>query len=206
MLDDKRVPENRHELPIEVGRSVFTQARLESAKSLKELEKEFAFISPALLYTHGHLDKDVFQVFVNENKYFERVGVLDFNEPIFKLSSKTLVDWSRRLIIVERELLPHLVKYLNEIGILDREKESFFKALLYDLPILDPLWVLRKNPGSPQSVSVGVVGLDGNKCRWILRYPKVVYDPLCLPEPVQVPPVPGLAKEVKQRFFSGRDR
>lgn len=144
-----------------------------AAASLSDLAEDYAFFTHALLFTHGGLDVDPVQDFINEHPGEVGVFQLNFPRPIFSgLEQPAIRDssWNYALIGCpkENDQWRKLYDHIRGVGILDENHPKgalFGAATVKELEIVDPL-VLDKMAVLPDPVpvvTITVFGLDSNK-------------------------------------------
>lgn len=141
--------------------------QLAHSACLSDLAKDFVFFTPGLLFTHGELDRDPVQEFMNEAEGDPQIALLSFNRPVwdgfqFKDGRR---DWNHKLLGIERARWPALLQFLGGVGILDSNAKTFYRALPFSIMIVDPVIADRASvlPAPVPMVEVVVFGLDGNK-------------------------------------------
>ncbi len=145
---------------------VAAKAKIAAARSLTELEGDFVFFTHGLLFTRGGMDCDVVQEFINGRPRETLVSVLDLDDPLFNgMDGRVSGAWDRRLLLVEKEVWPDLLRAVGSTGILDRQEGTFYKVGTQEVPVPDVLRLHHAThvDGTPY-VKVQVFVLAGNKC------------------------------------------
>ncbi len=131
------------------------------AASLTELNADYVFFTPALLYTHGHLDKDVVQEWLNLQPDKPQVFVLTFEQLLFDGVGPA---WGHQLVCCDRPHWPSLQRHLATVGIADRVAGTISRAFVANLTMVDAM-VLQRTATLPEplpTVEIAAVGLRSN--------------------------------------------
>jgi len=154
----------------------FSRLRLGAAKTLAELTNDFVFFTPALLYTHGKLDRDIVQEFCNEAEGEPIVSVITFDKPIFRglqQGDNHCPDryWDHTLMAVPNLWALPLLQSIVAAALLDFDRRVYYRAKFQALTVVDPLFLQLGGVcgGRTPKVEIGFFCLAGNKQSWTIR-------------------------------------
>lgn len=173
------IPENS--LPVREGFSAASKEdkgpvksvalRVGAAKSLKELDRDYGFFTPALLYMRLRLrGVDPLHGFLRECPSATPF-TLSFNQPVFAgLELPGNKFWNHHLMAIERQHWDSLMQWAVSLTLSDPELGLVARVRPMMVRIVDPLFASR-NPflsAPPPMVEVGAFALDTNRgCVWI---------------------------------------
>lgn len=193
----------REDKPADVFEGPPLREKIPGAASLTELAKEYVFFSPGLLYTHGGLDRDPVQEFVNESPDDVQVAVMRFDKPLFNglRFADGRIDWNHMLLVAERGQWDALRKALGTVGIIDSKKKIFYRSVTTSVVIADPVIMDKATviPHPIPEVEVIVFALDGNTRQVLVAQPQTL---LGTPSVVIKNPQKETA-EFAKRLFAG---
>ena len=146
------------------------RAKVSAAATLGDLQQEYAFFSPALLYLKIAPQHDPFHDFCREQGRQVHLIRFEFLHPVFTGLEEPIGDthWNHTLLALE---LPDWNRYRSFVGTLafrDRAAGRLTRVRLQDLVILDP--VVRQKaavaPTRPALANVAALVLDTNHGCW----------------------------------------
>jgi hypothetical protein len=148
------------------------QLRFASAATLRDLNQEYAFYTPALIYMNIRLGgREPFVDFVQDYGKEVVPVTLRFNKPLF---SGLLVggegSWNYVLYGMEREHWEAYLQWMGPMTFLDRSTQLLARVRFRELEIADPLFFERCTilPPVCPTVPITVFCLDSNRGRcWI---------------------------------------
>lgn len=147
--------------------------KISGARCLGDLAKDYVFFTPGLLFTHGELDKDPVQEFMNEAEGDPQIAFMEFNRPVwngFRFKDGQ-AHWDHNLLAIERGRWEDLRKFLGGVGILDSKTKTFYRVVPFSVMVADPAVIDRAAviPVPVPMIEVVVFGLDGNKRRVVVQ-------------------------------------
>lgn len=156
------------------------QARVSAAATLKELDKEFAFYTPALVYTDIRLNGvDPYADFLNDRDGEVDSISIKFNMQIFDgMEVGSDGEWNHVLFGIDRSAWPDLAAFMGRIGFVDRDYNIVYRIRMQELDIPDPLFFDRAAvlPDKCPMVTIAAFVLDTSEGCTYLSTPKVVLE------------------------------
>ena len=149
--------------------------------NLADLVGEFVLFTHGLFFTHGDLDLDPVQEFVNAQEGESIVSLLTFDEPIIdwtrpahrleRCDYDSGIPWGHQLLAAERNCWQKLYRFLTGVAAIDRDRGMFWRAVPHPLIIADVLALKKKAvlPSPVPRVPITVFGLTGNLGRVMVR-------------------------------------
>lgn len=138
--------------------------RVGRAGSLKELEQEYGFFTPALLYLRVRLAGiDPLQTFIREYGKAAAAFTLNFDRPVFRgLAYGGNTYWNHHLMAVQREHWLPLMHWARSVAFLDPKTQLLTRVRPMLVTLADPLFLARASvlPSQLPVVDVGVLALD----------------------------------------------
>jgi hypothetical protein len=135
-----------HEAPPQQGDAP-PEAKPENAITLGQLVAEgFTLFTPALVVTHGLLDRDPVLEFNRTHQTedpAERPFQIDCDYPLFQdlgasLLNGSLIQWDRRLYGIVDENWPQIRDFIAAMGCYDIPRQHYAKVGFHELRIVDP--------------------------------------------------------------------
>lgn len=158
--------------------------RLQGAKSLTELSRDFKFFTPALMYLKVQLGGvDPLQNFLQEYGKLFTPYTLGFDKPVFGglESRKTGVRWNHMLLAVETEHWLPLMRWAATLSFVDRDLQTIIRIRPMLVSVYDPLYLANTiviDQATVPKVEVGVFALDTNKGNlWIEDIGSTILNP-----------------------------
>lgn len=117
-------------------------------EALVDMYREgFRFFTPALITTHGLLDRDPVVEFDKTHQTTdpdERVMCLDCEYPLFEgigvgLLGGKAVNWDHRLYAAIEETAAQCISFLSAVSAYSAAQYHYFRVGTYTMPILDPI-------------------------------------------------------------------
>ena len=183
-----------------------TPQKIGGVDNLTELGKHFVFFTTGLLFTHGGLDRDPVQEFMNEAEGEPQIALMSFDRPVFEgfQFKDGRRDWNHKLLAIERSRWDDLHKFLSGVCILDSRNKVFYRVLPFSVMVADPVIMDRAAVIQVPlpTVEVVVYGLDGNIRKVLVRSPSQLG--LQVPTVVTDRPDPKTV-EYANKLFQGKD-
>jgi hypothetical protein len=138
--------------------------KVSQATGLTDLVEEYAFFTPALLFTHGEWTSDPIEDYVRTSPACCPFAI-DLPRPVFHgLRHRGNPSWNYRIMACPRDTWPGLYSHLCGLGGINRDRWLFHRMLPQQIPIVDVLALERKAvlPSPVPMVDIITFGLDGN--------------------------------------------
>jgi hypothetical protein len=162
--------------------------RVSQATALADLVEDYAFFTPAPLFTHGEWTSDPVEDYVRLTPACCPF-VITLPKPVFVgLRHRGNPSWNYRIMACPRDTWPGLYNYLAKLGGINRDRRLFHRMLPQQLPVPDTLALERKAvlPSPVPMVDVVTFGLDGNTRQ--VYFTPAINPPMDLPTVRTCPP------------------
>lgn len=152
----------------------YDAARVQRAKTLRDMTGDFVLFTPALLYRFLPFPADLAQQYCLDRGQPIGLFQVQCHEPVFDgLETDQGRGWNHLLFGVPKSEWSGFEEYIQGIGILEPKRGSMVRLYVYSMNILDPLSVKLGLSGPrnlPPLVEVKIVGLDGEHLSVSLEY------------------------------------
>lgn len=150
-----------------LGRLYKRELPLRGTRSLKQLQAEYAFFTPAILYVLGIVTDQPLLDFLWEYRQPVPFYFRKFRLPLFAgLDIEGDAAWNHGLWAVEKEHWPVFLDFYCSLKISNRPLRRMFGIGLQELTIIDPVALERQ--GFVQqlpTLRIAAFGVDGNTLR-----------------------------------------
>jgi hypothetical protein len=146
--------------------------RVGNASGLRELQRDYAFYTPALIYMKIRLlGRDPLSQFIQEYGQEVLPFSIRFNKPIFHgLNLGRDTSWNYVLFGVERQHWEPFKSFMGTMAFVDRQLKLFARVRTKEIRLADPLFFERATilPEKLPVIDATVFCLDTNQgCAWI---------------------------------------
>ncbi len=135
------------------------------SKSLRDWDRDFAFFTPALLYTCVPLaGAEPFHDFLKDYGQNVEIGKLSFDRPIFEISKiPEEVAWNHSLFLIEMQHAKAYFRWLGTLIFRDSPNKLLFRVRLTTLALKDPI------AAEPSLIYVAAVNIETNRGCFYLK-------------------------------------
>ena len=178
ILDNINIPLPLVEGLAEIGRYHVNDLRranallkLKEGWTLRDLMSDFAFFTHGALFTHGGFPFDPSLDYFKDRPSYEQPFTVDLREAVFAgldaVGDQGVIrsEWNARLCCVRREVADPFFRFMQTVGMINREYKYVCATDLWHVPVVDVADMARKQRSTGDNVPfvpVLCVGLNTN--------------------------------------------
>ena len=143
------------------------QAEFGNAKDLQQIQREWRFFTPALLYLFGRFDDEPIARFYDEIREVMPIAYHRFDRALFSGMRTPLgnSDWDHVLWAVPAERWDQFEQYLISLLVVDHNSKTTYGVGAQDVEIFDPVFADKNSllPLIIPMIRVVVLGVNGSR-------------------------------------------